>query len=554
MDPSDIEVAVQISWNAGGDTIIQAQALNFVNNLRSKPQAWSPCLTLFTRINPPASDPVKHYCLEVVCNCIPQLDREALEHIKEQLIAYVQANYAGDTTPRDTSAIQNKFCQALTALFVQLYPTTWQSFFFDFLALTKNGTNVPGTLLYFRLLLSIHEEIADIIIHRGEDATKRNITLKDLVRDRDAEKVAVFWHQMLARRQDLDALILDLCLKSIGRWISWSDISLVVNEIVLNSLLELAGQQVSHWMVNETKVRDTALETFTEIASKKMRPAEKVELIGVLKLDTVISGLIESPALKEQSRPDYDTDLAELVAKLVNNIIRDIVVVLDSSDSNEQTRQQAHRILLTFLPFMLRFFSDDYDEVCSTVMDGFSEVLSFLRRLKDPAAAAYSPLLPTFLQRIVAKMKYDDSTTWSDIEEANEPDFIDFRRRLQTLQKQVFAINEPMTIGGISDLVQHTFRKLAENPSQVDWADVDLAMYELHAFGDFAVKSQPTGGRGGGYAWEQLGVMMEQMMSFSKFLGSKVCTPLTLRRGWQLQSPLGPSPLYRKLCSLQQVL
>ncbi len=232
---------------------------------------------------------------------------------------------------------------------------------------------------------------------------------------------------------------------------------------------------------------------FTEIASKKMRPSEKVELIQVLNLDTVISQLLSSPGLLDlRNTPKYDTDLAELVAKLVNNIVRDIVVVLDSSDANNDTKQQAHAILLTFLPFLLRFFSDEYDEVCSTVIDALSDVLTFLRKItkeKAPAAAEYSPLLPTLLQTIVNKMKYDETASWDDDEDSGEMEFAELRRRLQVLQKQVFAIDEQMTIMGISELVQQTFRRVAENPEAVDWRDVDLALYELNSFGDFALKT-----------------------------------------------------------------
>ncbi len=117
--------------------------------------------------------------------------------------------------------------------------------------------------LYFRLLLSIHDEIADIIIFRDNNESKRNVTLKDLVRERDAEKVAVFWQEMLSRRQELDLRVLELCLRSISRWVSWSDISLVVNQVVLTALLEIAGQQgLEPSMQMQTKVRDAAVDAF----------------------------------------------------------------------------------------------------------------------------------------------------------------------------------------------------------------------------------------------------------------------------------------------------
>jgi exportin-T len=534
MDPSDIEVAIQITWSHGGDENIRSQALNFVNELRTNAAAWSPCFALFARTSPPAEDHARHFCLEVICNSIPQLDTDALEHVRAQLVSYVQQHFAGDTTPSDAAAIQNKLCQALTILFVRLYPTTWHSFFYDFLSLAKNGTNIPGTILYFRLLLSIHDEIGDVILFRDDGSKERNVSLKDLVRERDADKVALFWRDMLSQSDQVDLQVLQLCLRSISRWVSWSDISLVVNEVVLNALLQLAGQQgLDPSMETRLRVRDAAVEAFTEIASKKMRPSEKVELIQILKLDTVVSQLIASPGLSElQGTSKYDTDLAELVAKLVNNIVRDIVVVLDSTEADDNIKQTAHRILLTFLPFLLRFFSDEYDEVCSTVIDGLSEVLTFLRRISKntPGFAEYTPILPTVLQAIVNKMKYDESVDWEDIQDSDEGEFEDLRRRLQSLQKQVFAIDEQMSIMGISELVQQTFRRVAESPQSVDWRDLDLALYELTSFGDFALKTPGYGSKGQqGLGHEQLSVMMIEMMTSSKcfLLPGFQCLPPT---------------------------
>src|SRR5215469_15095911 len=95
---------------------------------------------------------------------------------------------------------------------------------------------------------------------------------------------------------------------------------------------------------------------FTEVASKKMRPPEKVALINFLDLRRVVAQLIASPPLAQhRNTPHYDADLAELVAKLVNNIVHDVIIILDSSTNDAQTKQQADEILQAFVPYLLRF-------------------------------------------------------------------------------------------------------------------------------------------------------------------------------------------------------
>jgi exportin-T len=485
------------------------------------------------------------------------LDAQSLEYLKGTLMNYVRQNYGGGAEKADTAHIQNKLSQLLTYLFAGLYASSWPSFFDDFLSLAKNGAaneTMSGSILFFRLLGSIHDEIADVIITRSPEDAKRNVILKDLIRDRDAQKVAIFWQEILSKWRQIDLTVVEMCLKTISRWVSWVDISLVVNQPILDALLEMAGQQdLGSTSSNEIKVRDGAIDTFTEITSKKMRPAEKMELIKVLNLATVVGQLITSPAL-EQSRntPKYDTDLAEAVAKLVNNIVRDCILVLNAPDADNPTKQQADEILQIFLPYLLRFFSDEYDEICSTVIDSLSELLVFFRRAGNgrapvPFPSHYTSMLGPILTAIVAKMKYDETATWGDEDdEADEAEFIDLRKKLNILQQQVAAIDEPLFIAAISALVSETFGKVYSNQQQLDWRELDLALYEVYLFGDLAAKykglyqkQQPSSP-----AAQTLVVLLEQMVQSSK-CDWRLFDSLNNRiRYWQLRPPSNSAAIH----------
>ena len=111
---------------------------------------------------------------------------------------------------------------------------------------------------------------------------------------------------------------------------------------------------------------------------KKMKPADKIEMIAFLNLREIVAQLIASPPLHDfQKTPRYDTDLAEAVASLLNTVVADIVRVLQDSQVGDEVRAKAEQLLLDFLPMLLRFFSDEFDEVCSTVIPSLTDLLTF---------------------------------------------------------------------------------------------------------------------------------------------------------------------------------
>lgn len=497
---AQVENAISIAYDYRSDQNLRSQALLFVNQLRNDSAAWQVCLPLFTR-SPPPDEPIRVFCLEVVNNAItsPNVDVSSRNYIKTSLMEYVRSIYHGRGR-QDFPVIQNKLAQTLTELFIALYPDVWPSFFDDFLSLAGGPSigfsNVPGTILYLRLLGSIHDEIADQLILRTPEQAKKHTELRDAIRARDVQKVSMSWQEILGKWRQLDLNVVEMCLKTLSRWVSWIDISLVANQQKLNPLLEMAGQQASNGSV-ELRVRDAAIEAFTEIASKKMRPPEKVELINFLNLGSVVGQLIASPPLEQcRNTPTYDADLAELVAKLVNNIVRDLVVILDSSSNDVQTKQLADDILPTFVPYLLRFFSDEYDEVCWTVLDSVSDLLTYFRKVskaRGSLPSRYSGLLPRTLEAIIAKMKYDETASWGwedGGDESDEAEFQELRKKLNTLQQIIMAIDEKLYMDTLGAVVEGIFDKLRGGQTQVDWRELDLALHEVYLFGDLATKNR----------------------------------------------------------------
>ncbi|KAL6885035.1 armadillo-type protein [Trichoderma longibrachiatum] len=511
---SQIENAVEILSNPASDQSVKEQAFEYLNHLRTNPSGWQACTNLFARI-PRTSEVVRMVCLEVVNFAVHTqgLDADSLAFLKQTLLQYVRQAYGpGAQQEPDPAHLQNKLTQTLTYLFVFLYRDGWQSFLDDFLDLTglpQNVDNVPGVLFYLRVLSSVHDEIADMLLSRQTSDSKRNTELKDQLRAQDMQKVAESWKQLLSRYSGNDAVI-DLVLKVIGKWVSWMDISLVVSQDMLNLLLPVVGRTGS-----EDKVRDTAIDTLTEICGKKMRSADKMDMISFLSLQDIVSQLVASPMLNDlKGTPQYDTDLAEAIAKLVNTTVSDIVRALDDNQASEETRTRAKQHLDGFLPLLLRFFSDEYDEVCSTVIPSLTDLLTFLRKLGQ-LSPEYSGMLSPILNAIIRKMRYDETTSWgNEDEQTDEAEFQELRRRLQYLQKTIAAIDQSLYMDVLSNLVATTFQTLDQAGSQMDWRDLDLALHEMYLFGELALPNQGLGTKNqpSSEASERLVVMMQKMV------------------------------------------
>ena len=501
MHPFQVENAIQIASDPTSSQQLRGQAIEYLNQLRQEGSAWQAALTLFTR-DPRPSDFVRHTSLDLVNNAVQEhrLDEQGLAYIKDTLMNHIRQSYTPGSGAADTTHIQNKLMQTVTYLFVALYPSSWQTFFDDFRALAGDSAaigsiNTATTFLYLRMLGQVHDEIADQLVARPEDEKKRNTELKDLIRQRDAQKISQSWQEILAKWRETDLGLVEMCLRTIGRWVSWTDINLIVNQAMITTFLEMAGQQgISDPESPAGKVRDAAIDTFSEIVGKKMSPSDKIELITFLNLTEVVGQLINSPALADFNSPNYDNDLAETVAKLVNNIVFDVVRILENESVDEQTRQRADDLIHVFTPYLLRFFADQYDEVCSTVIPSLTDLLTFLRKLQKKAGVVppqYAAVLPPVLDAIIAKMKYDETASWGEEgEQTDEAEFQDLRRRLHVLQQTITTIDEPYYIKTLSRVVNETFGRLSQGDQSLNWRDLELSLYEMYLFGELAIRNQ----------------------------------------------------------------
>lgn len=127
------------------------------------------------------------------------------------------------------------------------------------LARTSTGTSHAKAADFFlRLCISIDEEIARMDIPRHRDQVARNTNIKDYMRLGDIQLVAAYWFELLQEFRAQNPNIAQLALKNIGAYIAWMDISLVVNDQVMNALYEL---------LSDTSLRIPACECLADVSS-----------------------------------------------------------------------------------------------------------------------------------------------------------------------------------------------------------------------------------------------------------------------------------------------
>ena len=447
---------------------------------------------------------VRHVSLDIVNNAIKAgyLGDQDMVFLRDNILAYMQSTYGAapnSSVQLDPVSIQNKITQTVTHLFVALYANHWTSFFDDILNLTvttgsTSRDNAAGIMLYLRVLLSVHDDIGDVLLPRSPEEQRRDNDLKDLVRQRDTAMIASSWHAIIEHWRSRDDSIIKLCLTTIGRWVTWTDISLAVNDSLLSLLFEyLSSQRYSNGNEPLQERREAAIEAFIDILSKKMSPSDKLELIDVLKINEAVTQLVKSQELAEmRSTANYDTDLAEGVAKLVNNVVCDIVKALECSQSNDSVAQRGSAQLKTFLPHVLHFLSDEYDEICSTVIPCLTDLLTLMRkRAKSSSilASESSAMLPLILDVVILKTKYDETSFWGQEDtQTDEAEFQELRKRLHVLQKAVAAVDENMYIEKIRNVVISTFDRFQSQNGQLDWRDLELALHEMELFGEIGYR------------------------------------------------------------------
>ncbi|QSL64544.1 hypothetical protein MERGE_001845 [Pneumocystis wakefieldiae] len=429
-------------------------ALAFCDQIKNCPEGWQICLTLFTKI-PKKSEQTRLFALQVleyvVKSRVNELAPESIEFIKSQMFEWIKQEFSQITVKTIDPPCK------ISNLYI---------FYNHLNSSSQNGATYPEAAeFYLKILLSIHEEIADQHIPRKPDEIHRNNTLKNKIRQNDMHRLTDSWYRLMIEYQQTNKNIVELCMKVVGKYISWIDISLIVNNSYMSFIFGL---------LTDKQLRNIACETLVEIISKKMKHLDKLELIFLLNIIDHISKLNLSE----------DTDFTENLAKLINSQIIELVYIFGDNSLSKEAYLKVDALLFNTVPFLLRFLSDEYDETSSAVFPALTELLTLFRKQKKigQIESSRKDLLESILNTLIMKTKYDESLDWLNDRKTDEYiEFLEMRKKLRTFQDIISSIDYNLYCNCILHLVTNGLEKAF---SEANWRHLELILYEVFSFGE----------------------------------------------------------------------
>lgn len=443
-----IQQAVEIALSGTADPGLKNQAFQFINEVKSTEQGYKTCVELLldsaakgNKLN----DGLKFFIFQVIEENIDKLSQEQLYTLNTNLFKYL--NDVVTTDQDDQVYLKNKFSDTFAKVFCNVYPLIDAEFLKNLLIMIQSH-HVLSVDYYLRILISIHSEVGDKLISRPKEAHDRNNMLKDLIRERDMAQLVSSWKSILTNAKD--PVLLDNALKIVGYYIDWMEISLFIQDGFLSIIFDFLKLR---------ELRNQACLTLIEIISKKMKPANKLQLINLLDLTSIISSL-----------KNDDLDFIENLAKLSNQMGIELTLVLENDNSLISNISVQ---LLKLWPIILVFLGHEYDDVSQQVYPFIQ--LNLLLSKKIPALTS-DDLLSTLLRKVIGKMRYDEDDDGFDDDEQ----FLDVRQKLKTFQDTIAVLRPEIYLDIVPSLIESSLF----GSSSSSWISIDLGLYELSNFAD----------------------------------------------------------------------
>ena len=498
----DLERAVEIALRQDSDANMRQQAMTFCEQIKASTNGWQTCLALFIQQDR-RTDNARFFALQVLEDALrlksAQIGDANFDIIRQELSKWNNERITSSTA-LDPPFLRNKLAEIYSLLFVHLYTTTWTTFFTEFRQLMFNSNAVSSSSnpravdFFFRTCNAMEQEIADVLIVRSAEEAQRSAILKDEIRSRDMASLPETWFALFAQYQEADKGIVSLGLKVVAAWVSWIDISLIVNEPFMSFLFQL---------LQDSALRNPACEALVGIISKKMSSVDKVQLISMLNLPSLMQSL--------QSGIQDDPDFAENVARLVNSQCVELGKALTKNDLSPGTLASTTSMLYNLVPYVLSLLANAYDETSAAVFPAINEILTLIKRTNKQNESTQA-ILRSVLQAVILKMKYDESSDWGDEADAIEDaEFTELRVKLRSYQDIIVSIDFELYTRTVAELVTTTL----DNLDKHGWRQVELAMYVLFLYGESlrSVKTLPRNAASREFGQQQLDAMLTKVVS-----------------------------------------
>ncbi|KAJ2507390.1 pre-tRNA nuclear export protein, partial [Coemansia sp. RSA 2052] len=432
---------------------------------------------------------------------------------RSALLGFVSTRYAGPSYQNEPAFIKNTLAHTLTLLALASYPAQWSTFVKDMISLTglpqatgaltedsarqTNAASINPFMVDFllKVLGSLDEEMVNPAVPRGADEVARNTDIKDAMRVEDVNRMAHAWYSILVHLSGSHPDLARGALRLMGVYVSWIDISLIVNQPFVSIIFSL---------LKAPALRGQACRCLAEIVGKGMRAADKLCLIQFLGIVDVMSQLEFA-----------DVEFAEEVGKLANVVGIELKAIwTDKESATPDGRATAVVMLEKLMPLLLSFLSHEYDEVSSSVFPAIGEILAVFKKMQREGSAltaAQQDFLSRLMPALVAKLKYGDDYPWPTAADASIGDndgsldeddeeamFVDLRRNLRVFIDAIAQIAPALYDSIMLTTAQDIFKQCNQygvsseqaadsNDSgrgQLGWVRAELGLYLTQAYGE----------------------------------------------------------------------
>lgn len=444
-----IHQAVEIALSGTSDPNLKNQAFEFITQIKSSEEGYKSCLDILTN-SATINNNLKFFIYQVLDENLEKLTNQQLFELNSKLFKVLLSNI--NTDAEDPVFLRNKLAQIFGKLFCFVYLT--RSTFWKELDELLNTNKSLAVDYYTRIVMSVHYEIGDKFISRSKEIQDRNTLLKDAIRANDMNGLVNTWFKILSNPNQSED-ILNNTLMIVGQYITWMEIGLFISQDYILSILQYLKLEPQR---NETCV------TLIEIISKKMKPSNKLELIGLLDLTVIINNSIDIS----------DVTYMENISKLTNQIGTELLLVLEAEP---ELVQQINLELYKLWPLVFDFISHEFDDVSQHV---FPFIQAFLLLCKRIPSINSMEIMLTLLNKVILKMKYDDDDDGEN--DDDDEQFREIRSKLKNIQDSIAVLKPELYLQAIPIVVNESI--FNNDEKSINWRKLELGIFELNSFSE----------------------------------------------------------------------
>lgn len=466
----DFEKGILIMFDESGaiDDELKKQAKSYCNDLKEKP---SICRLCIEKLCSSSLVQVQFWCLqtlhEVIQTRYSTMTPDEKHMIRGSVFSIVSLHGKNPIRVLEGPAfIKNKLAQVLITLIYLEYPLLWSSVFIEFINSLREGKVVID--MFCRVLNALDDELISLDYPRTLEELTVAGRVKDAMRQQCMPQIVRAFHDLVSMYRNSDQELCTSVLDSIRRYISWIDIGLIVNDLVLPQVFDLilAGD-------TSDQLRGAAVRCLLAVVSKRMEPQSKLSLLQSLQISRVFR------LVTEDSDAELVSDIAALMSGYAVEAL-DCFKRINSEDAKGISMELLNEILPSVFHVMKNFEVDATFNIVQ-FLSGYVSTLKNFTPLREIQLQHVEQILEVILALICYDPVYRTNLDVMDkIGKEEEDRMIEFRKDLFVLLRSVGRVAPDVT----QLFIRNSLANAISRSSDSNVEEVEGALSLLYALGE----------------------------------------------------------------------